>query len=223
MERWKDIIGYEGYYQVSNIGNVRSLTRTITRSDGVSQTRVGSSCRVFFNRDGYPAVKLSRDGVTKIKPIHRVVYEAFVGEIRSGQEINHIDFNRTNNCVENLESVSHYENVRHTVKNGRHYAARGVSGEKNPNYGNRKLSEVYKNDKNLSKTKQGRPGIQNGRCKPVTVVSKDGSVMSFDYISKCAEYFIESGITTNKITTVSANISKCAKTNTLCYGYRVKI
>lgn len=104
MEKWKDVVGYEGLYEVSNKGRIKTTRRKGTQ---------GGFKKFTTNQDGYYRVKLCKDGKGRRTMVHRVVYEAFVGEIPKGLEINHIDENKTNNCVENLEAVTHLENVRH--------------------------------------------------------------------------------------------------------------
>lgn len=97
-EIWKDVIGYEGYYQVSNIGNVYSNRRTI-----VLKHREG--------RDGYLNVSLSVDGKKKLKKIHRLVYESFIGELDRSLVIDHIDNNPHNNHVSNLRQITTRKNT----------------------------------------------------------------------------------------------------------------
>lgn len=109
-EIWKPVVGYEGRYEVSNKGRVKSL---IYRHSG--KEYLMSLC--YYK--GYASIKLLKDGKYKSLKIHRIVYEAFIGKLpkykRGGRgedilEINHKDENRANNCVENLELISHKEN-----------------------------------------------------------------------------------------------------------------
>ena len=92
MEQWKDIEGYEGLYQVSNQGRVKSL------KFGKEKIR---KCREMPN--GYLQVDLWKDGKPTMKKVHRLVAEAFLENPQNLPQVNHKDENKTNNCVENLE------------------------------------------------------------------------------------------------------------------------
>ena len=117
METWKDVKSYEGLYEVSNLGRVRSLDR-IDRS---GKQRKGRLLKLVINKCGYSMVALySSNGFRKTKSVHRIVYEAFVGDITKGKDINHIDENKQNNRPENLEALTHIENVRHGTGIERH-------------------------------------------------------------------------------------------------------
>lgn len=102
--QWKDVVGYEGLYQVSNTGMVRSARR---------QGAPGGAITLKENQDGYLRAKLCKSGLDRRFMVHRLVYEAFVGHINDGLEINHIDENKKNNNVENLEAISHLKNIKH--------------------------------------------------------------------------------------------------------------
>ena len=109
MEIWKDVIGYEGIYQVSNFGNVRSLN---WRNTGKIK-----NLSIRINNDGYCLVNLSGDSKCKSKTVHRLVATAFLKNPNNYLEINHIDENKLNNCVSNLEWCTHKENVRKFIGN----------------------------------------------------------------------------------------------------------
>ena len=104
MEVWKDVVGFEGLYQVSSLGRVMTTRRKGTQ---------GGLKTLTENEDGYYRVKLCKDGESRRWMVHRLVYEAFVDTIPENHEINHIDENKKNNRPENLEAVTHVENVRH--------------------------------------------------------------------------------------------------------------
>jgi len=99
MEIWKDVIGYEGIYQVSNFGRVKSLiySKKILKNNNCT--------------NGYLFVNLFKDKKIKTALIHRIVYEAFTG-VRSNRfyVIDHIDNDKTNNNLENLQFISQREN-----------------------------------------------------------------------------------------------------------------
>ena len=110
MEIWKDIKGYEGLYQVSNLGNVKSLNY---RNKGESRL-----LKLGILPIGYPVVVLSKNGKHATKYVHRLVADAFIPNHDNKPLINHIDGCKTNNAVVNLEWVTARENVTHAHING---------------------------------------------------------------------------------------------------------
>ena len=107
-EVWRDIIGYEGIYQVSNKGNVFSIERMVQgRECG------GITLKPKHRRDGYLHVGLYRNGKMKNKLIHRLVLEAFVENPNNLPEVNHKDEDKANNNVENLEWCTSKYNSNH--------------------------------------------------------------------------------------------------------------
>lgn len=113
-EVWKDIKGYEGFYQVSNLGNVRSLERIVCYSDG-RKIKYPSQKRKFGINDGYLFVPLRKNGKAKNKYVHRLVAEAFIDNPYNKKYINHKDYNRANNIYTNLEWVTAKENTAHSL------------------------------------------------------------------------------------------------------------
>lgn len=124
IETWRPVNGYEGYYEVSNTGKVRSVDRLITRTDGKVQPRKGKE--LFFSvsniereqRSPRAKVQLWKDGVHEMKSVHRLVADAFVPNPENLPEVNHIDGNPLNNYVDNLEWITHRDNVIHAYTNG---------------------------------------------------------------------------------------------------------
>lgn len=102
-EEWRDIAGYEGLYQVSSEGNVKSLERIVERSDGKQRLIKERIMKPVKNRGGYLQILLSKDGKVKHAYVHRLVSQAFIPNPSNLPEINHIDENPSNNNVENLE------------------------------------------------------------------------------------------------------------------------
>ena len=115
MEVWKDVVGYEGFYKVSNKGNVYSVARRDSRGN----KRGGRTLKPKLHRNGYLHVGLCRDGKMKNKLIHRLVLEAFVENPNNLPEVNHKDEIKDNNNVENLEWCTSAYNVNHGTRNKR--------------------------------------------------------------------------------------------------------
>ena len=109
-EIWKYIKGYEGLYQVSNLGRVKMLPRLKWNGYGIHilKERIKKD---FLSKQGYHYVHLSRDGKEKNFLVHRIVYEAFKGEIQEGYEVNHLDECKDNNSINNLNLMTHIENI----------------------------------------------------------------------------------------------------------------
>lgn len=124
METWKDITGYEGLYQVSNYGRVRSLDRTVVNKHGKIQSFKGKILSQGNNGKNYMHVNLWEDGKSKQYYVHRLVAETFIGYIPEGYAVNHLDFDTTNNELSNLEIVTYSENNNYSSEAGR-YANRG--------------------------------------------------------------------------------------------------
>ena len=119
IEEWRDVKGYEGVYQVSNYGRVRSCTRTITYKNGSKHHKQGKILTLVTNSDGYMVVGLNVFNKQKTCFVHRLVAEAFLEKIKGKNEINHIDENKKNNSVSNLEWVNRKENCNHGTRNKR--------------------------------------------------------------------------------------------------------
>ena len=114
MEIWRDVYGYEGFYQVSNCGNVRSVSRTVQRLNNSDLTLRGRVCSQTLSDKGYLTVGLCRDNRIKRVYVHKLVAIAFVDNPNNLTEINHIDENPLNNRVDNLEWCTQSENEQHS-------------------------------------------------------------------------------------------------------------
>lgn len=127
-EIWKDVAGFEGYYQISNFGRVRSLDRI--KCDGIRMK--GRIKKTHLDSCGYEMVQLRKDGAIKHMSIHRLVATAFIPNPNNLPQVNHIDEVRNHNTIDNLEwcSVVYNQNYGHRKEK----ASANSSGEKNSNH-----------------------------------------------------------------------------------------
>jgi NUMOD4 motif len=112
METWKDIKGYEGYYQVSNYGRIKSLTRYENGKGGSLWLKKGRIMKQKIHK-GYPMVNLTRDKQCRTFNVYQLVAFAFVPNPENKPCINHIDCNKLNSNALNLEWVTYSENNMH--------------------------------------------------------------------------------------------------------------
>lgn len=125
-EIWKDIQGYEGYYQVSNTGRVRSLDRIDSRG----YKRKGKILVPLVDKFGYCSVHLLKKSKAKTAKIHRLVAVSFLENPLNYKEINHKDENKLNNSVDNLEWCDRKYNMNYG-KMSHDYHSKRTSGENN--------------------------------------------------------------------------------------------
>lgn len=128
QEILKDVVGYEGLYQVSNWGRIKSLARTVYKDYRNSKTAVIkgiAKCNkpdiimsLFKNDHGYYSVMLTKNHKKKNHKVHQLVAKAFIPNPENKEMINHIDCNRLNNRVENLEWCTNRENQLHAIAHG---------------------------------------------------------------------------------------------------------
>ena len=119
IEEWRDITGFENYYQVSNLGNVRSLDRYITKKNGTTTFYKGKILIPSKKRNGYLAVDLYDKSNHKphTVTIHRLVAKMFISNPNNYEQINHKDGNKTNNSILNLEWCDRSYNIKHAFDN----------------------------------------------------------------------------------------------------------
>lgn len=115
FEIWKDIPGYEDYYQVSNFGNVKSLDRYVVYKNGTKVFYKGKNLTLHKNKKGYIFIQLHKNNTWKNFSLHVLVAQAFVENPYNLPEVNHKDGNKQNNIDLNLEWVTRQENMQHAA------------------------------------------------------------------------------------------------------------
>lgn len=130
VEEWKDVLNFESLYKVSNIGNVKSLNTNENMK--------------FTTRSGYYNIILRKNGKRYSKQIHRLVAEAFLENKENKPIVNHKDYNRKNNNVENLEWCTQKENVNWSRNNMKHRKEKTHSNTKEKYISYRKSTNKYR-------------------------------------------------------------------------------
>lgn len=115
---WRKVVDYEGLYEVSVSGKVRSIDRIVSDTVGRRRQLKGKLKSISISSDGYCYVSLSKDGVERHCQVHRIVATAFIHNPDSKPQVNHKDGNKQNNCADNLEWVSAQENTEHAINFG---------------------------------------------------------------------------------------------------------
>ena len=137
VEIWKPISGYRGYYEVSNLGRVRSVTRLIERTDPNNSkkkrmfTYKGKLIHFWITKKGYLRCSLCIDGKAAKHLIHRLVAKEFVENKDDKKQVNHINCVKADNRVENLEWCTNYENYIHSVLMGKQDNSHKTQGKRN--------------------------------------------------------------------------------------------
>lgn len=198
MEIWKDIKEYEGLYQVSNLGNVKSLNYRKTDKEKILKQTI--------YKNGYSRVLLSKNGIKKLKYVHRLVAEAFIPMDEYKNEIDHINCNRSDNRIKNLRWSTRKENCNNPI------TLKSFSNASK----NRVVSDITK--LKISLSNKGRKPSQEtiekfikSKSKSIIQFTLDGDFIKIWNSATIAEKEIGSG----------GNISKCClgKQKT-AYGYK---
>lgn len=186
-EIWKDIPNYEGLYQVSNLGRIKSLPTKRRRWEKMLKQKL--------TKDGYCETTLFKNGKYKYIRTHRIVAMAFLKKDKIRNEVNHKDGNKLNNNLENLEWVTSSENQKHAYKLGLQKISGGAIL-------NRKKIKCIE----LNITKESINEMQRYLCEKGYTKSKRLNRLSTIINSKNKKYL---GLTFELVKEVDANADKC--------------
>ena len=117
-EIWKPIKGYEGVYEISNLGKVKRLSAKVNSRNGSLRNEREKILKKAINKFGYEYVCLTINGNQQKKKVHRLVAEAFIDNPQNKPQVNHINGIKSDNKSENLEWCNNQENMKHAFKIG---------------------------------------------------------------------------------------------------------
>ena len=162
-EIWKDIKGYEGLYQVSNLGRIKTLEKDAicNNNNGVTRKVKEKILHPSISNKGYMHITLRNGNIKCTKRVHRLVAEAFIPNPNKYPIINHKDCDKTNNCIDNLEWCTYQYNNQYTFKMGykdsletRMKKSNSHKGMKHSEETKRKISESNKYTKDIKNANQ---------------------------------------------------------------------
>ena len=189
---WKPVVGFEGSYEVSNLGEIRSVARISSYHDprwNTTVTRAYKSCIIKQNNvSGYKFIGLYKGGKLYQFYVHRLVAQAFIPNPENKPEVNHKDRNRHNNCVDNLEWVTAKENSQHLLHSDYDWGA-SHRGKHLSEEHKQKLSKFFKGRKHtnhLFTQDSLNKMLQSRKCNPVCCLS-DNKV--FRSATNAASYY----------------------------------
>ena len=115
-EEWKDVVGYEGLYQCSNLGRVKSYDKTVNNHTGMKFIP-GKILHGNLTDEGYRNINLTKDKKNKVLKLHRIIAQTFIPNPENKPEVNHKNLNKDDNQVKNLEWATRKENCHHAWEN----------------------------------------------------------------------------------------------------------
>lgn len=175
-ENWIGIKGYEGIYEVSSVGNVRSLDRF----DASGHRRKGRMLKLMNDAYGYKVVKLSKNGIAKAFKVHRLVAQAFIPNEEDKYTVNHINEIKHDNRVENLEWLCAKENSRY----GTAQIRSGINRRKPVKGTHLETGEVIRFDSASSANRHGFTGSNITSCCRGRLKHHKGYEWEYDFKNK---------------------------------------
>lgn len=118
MEIFKDVENYEGYYQISNLGRIKSLQRPAKNHSGLTKTLKEKYLNTHISKTGYYVIDFKKDSIRKTFKVHRLIAFAFIDKVEGKDFINHKNGVKTDNRIENLEWCTIAENNSHSRATG---------------------------------------------------------------------------------------------------------
>jgi hypothetical protein len=118
QEYWAPMPNYEQYYEISNLGTIRSIPRRLLTKSGYYKPEKERILTQRISNKGYLSVTLSKNGQSNTKAVHRLLAQAFIPNPENKATVNHLDGNKLNNSIENLEWATYSENAIHAYKTG---------------------------------------------------------------------------------------------------------
>ncbi len=178
---WKSLTGFDGLYEISNYGEIRSLAREFSYYDPrweriTIRKHKSAIMKQFDSVGGYKFVSLRKNGEYYQRYVHRLVAQTFIDNPENKPEVNHKDRNKHNNSVSNLEWVTAKENSQHLLHSGYDWGA--VSRGKSPSAKTRaKISASCKGKTGYTHTDETRVKFIKARCNPVRCIT-DGKMFA---------------------------------------------
>lgn len=118
QEYWVPIPNYEGYYEISNLANIRSIKRSIPTKSGYLKPEKERTITQRISNKGYLTVTLSSIGQSNSKHVHRLLAQAFIPNPENKATVNHLNGDKLDNRLNNLEWATYSENAIHAYRNG---------------------------------------------------------------------------------------------------------
>lgn len=184
QEIWKDVVGYEDYYQVSNFGKVCSKDRTTLHKDGKKVSYNGTMLTACNDTHGYLFVTLSINGKSRKVKVHRLVAIAFIPNPRNKPEIDHVNAIRHDNRVSNLRWVTRHENNSNPI-----FVQRQRESQLGKRHSEQTKKKIGEKSKGHRLSYQSRIKIAASKNRPVEMLDLNGCpIMSFDSILNACSF-----------------------------------